>query len=552
MPFELQIPTSDGLTPITLTEGASTHFVGANGSGKTRLAVYIENMLGDKAHRISAHRALNLNPGVAKINESRALKGLRFGYADDAGGLQHRPGNRWGHQKEATGLLNDFDFLLQALFAEQTRTALGSHKKSYEGKKFNAVATKFQQLEEIWKALLPTRILIVEGDDIKVRMRGSRRTYNASGMSDGERAIFYLIGQSLVAEKDSVLVIDEPELHVHRSIMSKLWDHLESARRDCAFVFITHDLEFAAARVGQKFIIQDYSQEGPAWKISIVPEDTGFSEELTTLLLGSRHPVLFVEGEKKSLDMALYRVTYPGWTIVPRGSCQSVIHAVSTFRSNHALTRIRCAGIIDADDYNADDIALLGAKGVFVLPVAEVENLFLLPSITKEIAALEHLSAADSNERTQQLYDDILATVREDREIDKIVLRHVIRRIDKMLKRVDLEGSVNIDALAELYLQKTQNLDIQALAHRRRAEIDRALNERDITLLLALVDNKGMLAKAAARLRNTRLESFEAWLTRVLLTTQGKPLVAALQSVLPAIIAERERPQARRAGSSPP
>ena len=33
-------------------------------------------------------------------------------------------------------------------------------------------------------------------------------------MSDGERAIFYLIGQTLAASSDSVLIIDEPELHL--------------------------------------------------------------------------------------------------------------------------------------------------------------------------------------------------------------------------------------------------------------------------------------------------------------------------------------------------
>ena len=74
-------------------------------------------------------------------------------------------------------------------------------------------------------------------------------------MSDGERAIFYLIGQTLLADENILLIIDEPELHVHRSIMSKLWDELEAIRADCALVFITHDLEFAASRAAQKFVI---------------------------------------------------------------------------------------------------------------------------------------------------------------------------------------------------------------------------------------------------------------------------------------------------------
>ena len=107
--------------------------------------------------------------------------------------------------------------------------------------------TKLQRLNDIWVKLLSHRQLHIKGDDILVSVPGSDNTYNASEMNDGERAIFYMIGQVLVASESTILIIDEPELHVHRSIMSKLWDELEAVRPDCAFVFITHDLEFAAA-----------------------------------------------------------------------------------------------------------------------------------------------------------------------------------------------------------------------------------------------------------------------------------------------------------------
>lgn len=306
MSFTLSIPTTNGPVSLTLENGTSAILVGANGGGKSRLAVYLENAGGEEIHRISAHRALELKPDVAKIKESKALKGLRFGHADDAVGLHHRVGHRWG-AKGASMLLNDFDFLLQVLFAEQSRTALATHQRSRAGSSEEATATKFEQLKIIWEHLLPHRELVFSGDDIQVRVPGNEVLYSAADMSDGERAIFYLIGQILVATENSVLVIDEPELHIHRSIMSKLWDQLENVRPDCALLFITHDLEFAASRVGQKFVIRDYQAAGPTWIVDAVPADTGFSEEVTTLLLGSRRPILFVEGDTNSLDKAVYR-----------------------------------------------------------------------------------------------------------------------------------------------------------------------------------------------------------------------------------------------------
>lgn len=340
MPFNIQVPTPEDASPfeISIDEGASVVIVGANGSGKTRLAVQIERGNGDQVHRISAHRALALNPAVPKIKEDMAIKGLRYGATNENIGLIHRSGNRWSNGKEATALLNDFDFLLQALFADQSRVALSTHQQARAGTLHDAKATKLEKLKTIWEQLLPTRQLVLSGDDIQVRRPDGSAPYSAAEMSDGERAVFYLIGQALEAKESSLLVIDEPELHVHRSIMNKLWDHLENARPDCAFVFITHDLEFAASRVGQKFVISDYTPDGPKWRIEGVPEDTGFSEELTTLLLGSRRPVLFVEGGDGSLDKAVYRCAYPEWTVVPMGSCSDVIHAVVSMRANVALT----------------------------------------------------------------------------------------------------------------------------------------------------------------------------------------------------------------------
>ena len=159
---------------------------------------------------------------------------------------------------------------MQALFAEQANTALESHRRLRAGPADTAELTKFEKLSEIWDSLLPHRRLHIGGDDITVRTSDNAATYTASDMSDGERAIFYLVGQTLVAGEDSVLVIDEPELHLHPSIMTLLWDELGAARPDCSFVFITHNLEFAAARPGAKYVVREY-QPGPAWTIDPVP-----------------------------------------------------------------------------------------------------------------------------------------------------------------------------------------------------------------------------------------------------------------------------------------
>jgi ABC-type cobalamin/Fe3+-siderophores transport system ATPase subunit len=198
------------------------------------------------------------------------------------------------------------------------------------------------RLQAIWSTLLPHRILHITGDDILVAVPGQDQQYSASEMSDGERAVFYVIAQTLLAEPNSLLILDEPELHIHRSIMSKLWDELEAARQDCAFVYITHDLEFAAARVAQKYVVRRFVHPDQ-WEIEPVPENTGFDESLATLILGSRRPILFVESTEGNLDTALYRSCFPAYTVIARGSCEEVVHSVVSLRRNEALTRVTCS-----------------------------------------------------------------------------------------------------------------------------------------------------------------------------------------------------------------
>lgn len=535
MPFTFSIPSLNGQNIINVETGSSVVFVGANGGGKTRLAVHIENAGELSVHRISAHRALKLNPSVPKINERDALLGLRTGHPDPTAHIGNRIGSRW-QSNMAVSLLNDFDFLVQALFADQANKSLETHKMVRAGNGSSADPTKFERLTEIWKRLLPHRELDISGDDIQVRVPGIDAPYKASDMSDGERAIFYLIGQTLTAAENSLVIFDEPELHVHRSIMTKLWDELEASRQDCGFVFITHDLEFAASRVAQKFAITEYKHEpSPCWAFETVPENTGFSEELNTLILGSRRPILFVEGASTSLDLAIYRCCFPDWTVVPRGSCEDVIHSVVTMRRNQQFTRVTCSGIVDADDHQPDDVVYLSNLDIYTLSVSEIENIVLIPEISRSIAESEGYTDVDLEARLYTLKSKIFDTLNSTAAIDAVVTRYCLRRIDRFLKKIDLSNSHGISHISADYQSRVNEINIENIAASARARINQALQERDLAKLLANYDNKAMIAMAASCLKSSKLVDFENWLIRVLRNNKVPPLTAAIRNFLPAI-----------------
>jgi energy-coupling factor transporter ATP-binding protein EcfA2 len=535
MTFDFSIPCPAGQLPVSVKPGSSVVIVGANGGGKTRLAVHIENLMGIRAHRISAHRALTLNPTVAKISENAAIAGLRYGYSGESMHISNRNGSRW-QSNMAVSLLNDFDYLIQALFADQANTSLATHAKVRKGDLSPAVATKFEQLDDIWQRLLPHRQLYFSGDDIQVSAPPSTTKYKSSDMSDGERAIFYLIGQTLAAAENSLLIFDEPELHIHRSIMSKLWDELEALRSDCAFVFITHDLEFAASREAQKFVISAYDPS-PCWSIDNVPENTGFNEQITTLILGSRRPILFTEGDLSSLDLAIYRCCFPAWTVIPRGSCEEVIHSVVTMRRNSELTRVTCAGIVDADHYDTDDINYLNELGIAVLAVSEIDNLILLPAVSRTIAECEGYEGAALEIQLSALKTAIFNTLNSAKAIEDVVARYCRRRIDRMLKKIDLSNAKSVSDMTAEYAQKTSCVDIADVAARATDRINCAIRDDDLPALLANYDNKGLMALAATHLKRSKLPDFKSWLTRVLRNDKAPNLVLELRKVLPEIVA---------------
>ena len=248
-------------------------------------------------------------------------------------------------------LLSDFDHLLRALYSEDSKIS-SSHRRSHlKDSQATPPKAKIDKVKEVWEAVLPHRELVSSSGDIKVRPAGQTiGDYDAGQMSDGERVIFYLIGQAMMARAGCVIIVDEPELHIHKAILSKVWDAIELERSDCAFVYLTHDLEFAVARTGAtKVVVTRFDPVLSNWEIANIPDDVDLPEEVVAKILGSRQAILFVEGEAGSLDIAVYRRVYANHTVIEVGGCDLVIHSVATFNHHKGLHRVKCAGLIDAD-----------------------------------------------------------------------------------------------------------------------------------------------------------------------------------------------------------
>ena len=516
--MELTIPLADREAEIIEAKtGTSIVFVGANGAGKTRLGVRLEQEI-EKAqkevHRIAAHRSLNFSENIDILSTERADKLLFYG--TDQGTAKHKAGSRWGGNP-ATVLLSDFEHVLRALFAEQHDLAIHHLQRHRADRSQAPPTTKLDKLSQIWQRLLPHRELVVGAASVTVRPPTGSANYKASALSDGERGIFYLIGQALLVKPNSVLIVDEPELHIHRAILADLWDQIEGARKDVTFIYITHDLEFATTRNAEKkYVLTAYCHQGgndpEHWELARIEETEGLPEEIVSRILGSRRKILFVEGDTGSLDSVIYRRVFQSYTAIARGGHDQVITSVASFGASTQLHRLGCVGLIDCDDQSDQEIQKLEAKQIFVLPVSEVENLLLLPVVFYAIARSLDFSPIDARAKTNALSEIILQRANDD--LPRFCRDYARRRIDRSMKTVGLNSQDPRDFKTELE-SATNKIDVDEIVASAEHSLVGRIQAKDVYGVLRLYDNKGLLADAATLLNHNR-KGFEEYVGRLL------------------------------------
>lgn len=532
--IRIEVPTRAEVFEIQISAASSIVFMGANGTGKTRLGVFLDREIsnrGSEVHRVAAHRSLGLNPNIVPPSLHIAKNQLFYGLDQ---GTHHQKNDHRYQGKPETVLLNDFDKVLGVLYAENNDVSI-FYRQTVSAKPdvlHPVPSAIIDNLKCIWETLLPHRELVVLGGDLKTKTKNGPE-YSASDMSDGERVIFYLIGQALIANPSTVLIFDEPELHINKSILGKLWDAIEAARPDCAFLYITHDVDFAISRRNAtKYALRAYqSNPQPAWDIELIPVDQDIPDEIVAAIMGSRSPVLFVEGDKGSLDLSLYGHVYKEFTVIPVGSCDQVIQAVTSFANRPELHRYGCVGLIDGDGRTDEDSKNLAAKRIYLLPVSEAENLLLLPNVFLAIAEALKFTAGEASELLVDLQKTIFEQAKKD--IDSTCTRYTKRNIDAAIKRISSDAN-DIASLKRDFSEAIAGVDVEKIFADVKVELTDALERQDYEKLLRYYDNKGLLAEAAKLLKYQK-KPFEAFIGRELRFAANNTLSQALFLYLPRI-----------------
>lgn len=453
--------------------------IGANGSGKTTLANKLKKTINpNNGIVISAQRVLKISKYIVIDNFFHMGQELKQSWTRDK---TYKNLNEYGY------LDNEFDTVLKTLIADNAAKGLKYANQSKGAiPQTSAPQTNLDSTIEIWNSLIAHRELIIAEDQINIVPKIKNGSmYELVQMSEGEKVMLYLVAQVLQAPENGFIIIDEPEIFLHRSILRKLWDILELRRKDCIFIYLTHDIGFAISRnTAKKVWIRSY-QPTENWQFEAVKYDE-LPEELLLELLGSQKKILFCEGDAGG-DEKVYNLIFPNFTIKPVGSCKNVIDYVRAFNKIH--NRLSNAyGIIDADFRVQEELNCLKEDKIFNIKLAEIENLIF----DEEFLNLCAIRFNCNNGQVDQIKNGVLTRFEQDLEMQ--VAHYVNSHINHIFNNSHIPKANMIADLEKEFDLFVKQIDIKKMTEERTKLIQKIIASKDYTEMIKYYNNKGLIS----------------------------------------------------------
>ena len=378
--------------------------------------------------------------------------------------------------------------LVSALISERLERRNNFCSNAREGDiiHLNDFKSNIDEVIEIWNHLIEHRTLLCDNLG-NLQIECGDEKYPAYKMSDGERVIFYVVGRVMLAKESSLIIVDEPEMHLHKAILNKLWDILEEKRKDCMFIYLTHDIDFASTRIANKRWLKSYSSSTSGifenWEIESIA-DSEIPEALLMKILGSRKKVLFCEGKQGSLDRQIIELLFPNFTITPLASCKDVINYTKAY--NKISNKYAVAyGIIDRDFRTKEQLDKLAAENIYSYDVAEIENLFLIEDFIKGFAEYKHEPCDIDNIKTQ-----ILALLTRNKE--QQIYSYLIQRIKYNFNESHVRNGKDKTEVEANFNEFVKQIKIEEWYNIRLQELDDVIKTSNYAKVIMLYNNKGL------------------------------------------------------------
>lgn len=481
----------------------NTVLVGANGCGKTSLANLLKRTLDIRDGIVIPAQKLLILPKFSNTPNLASTKTHFEQYQNDI--LSDKV-------TFDAKQMDDFEYTLAKRYGSEMVKVLGillgerqvminrgaAKVKDGQNIVFDDIRSTLDDVMVIWNGLIEHRQLDCDENNL-LKIKYEDTSYDAHEMSDGERVIIYHTGRVLLAPKNSLIIVDEPETHLHKTIANKLWDDLEARRKDCTFIYFTHDLDFASSRIAQKGWIKEFKYPNN-WHIELIEENV-IPEELQLKLVGSRKKILFCEGDtQNSIDKFVFEILFPDYTIQPVESCKTVIAYTRAFNKLENVP-IKAYGLIDRDFRNEEQLKKLEKESIYSYSVAEIENLFLIEDFIVKFAQYKH-EPIDIDE----LKNKVIQTANDNMESQ--LAAYITNAInytftESHIKRADTKEKVSIN-----FPDFIASIDIEKLYKEQKQKIEKIISDRNYNELIKIINHKGLITLVAQAFRYTKQKDY--------------------------------------------
>ncbi len=376
--ISLEIPHLDGVPRrIDVQPSDLIFLIGANGTGKSSLLLRLKQQLGGVARLVVAHRAVWLETDEVQLTASNRNQ--------VENNLTGQEANEQSRTRDlTTGSRNQVMLYdLAHLENRQAQSALAAIKDDDIdlAKRIAAKTSAIGLITSILQASgLPIEIAL-SGGSLVARKQGYPE-YGVSKLSDGERNAVLIAAYAVTMPKGCVLLLDEPERHLHQSIAAPLIANVLALRPDCSFIVLTHELALAIENSTSRVIqIQSYSHQAQQWDFDELSPNTPVRESIASAILGMRRRILVVEGEASSLDLQLYSILFPSISVFSKGTSSSVKNVVDGINNSQESHRSVAIGIVDGDAMLETDRKGLISRNIFPLVQYSIEYLYYCRSV---------------------------------------------------------------------------------------------------------------------------------------------------------------------------
>ena len=387
--------------------------------------LYIQNQ--GSSRRITAHRQNWLSSNTVEFSPSQ-----RAAQENNMSSQDTQSAARW---KDDYAAFRAGITIYDLLDAENVRArgiaAQVTSKNIAEAQRLAEASAPMAIINDLLLASnIPIKISAERGDAIFAR-KNNGNPYSIAELSDGERNALLIAANILTAPQGTLVLIDEPERHLHRSIISPFLSLLFAYRSDCAFVVSTHDLGLSLDHPQAKsLLVRGCVFSGinvASWDIDILSSDQEIDDSLKIDILGGRRRILFVEGDEQSLDKPLYSILFPGISIAAKNSCKDVEDHVSSIKNTASLHWLKAFGIVDRDQLNSTEVIELQSRGVYALNVYSVEGLYYHPEVQR--LAAQRFAALTGDDAAPWLAEAKAASIAS-------VTPHINRLASRMIESV--------------------------------------------------------------------------------------------------------------------